>query len=90
MNGPALPPNAPRIAPGDHVRITQRIVGRSSTWATNVEGVVEAYGPEPTGSWFAHGKGDKLWLLRVRLRKDDGELTTITLDPSSSVEVHRK
>ncbi len=55
-------------------------------WSTAVEGVVESCRPEPTGSWFAHGKADRLWLHRVRLRKDDGELTTLVLGPQSVVD----
>lgn len=82
-----LPAGAPSISVGDHVRVTQRIVARRGTWTTNVEGVVEAYRPEPTGSWFKHGKGDRLWLVRLRIRKADGELTTLALDGSSSIEI---
>lgn len=82
-----LPPAAPKLAQGDRVRVTQLIIGRDLRWTTTVEGVVESFKPEPTGSWYAHGKGDKLWLLRVRLRKDDGEITTLTIDPHSTVEV---
>jgi hypothetical protein len=42
---------------------------------------------EPTGSWYAHGKDDKLWLNRIRLRKDDGEITTIVVDQHTRFEV---
>ncbi|HOB75788.1 MAG TPA: hypothetical protein PKG54_14825 [Phycisphaerae bacterium] len=87
MTAVEIPPNAPRLARGDRVRITQMILGRDLRWPTTVEGVVESFKPEPTGSWYAHGKGDKLWLLRVRLRKDDGEITTLTLDAHSTIEV---
>lgn len=88
MNATAPPTaNLPRIAPGNRVRVTQTIVGRGSTWATTVEGVVETCRAEATGSWYAHGKNDKLWLLRIRLRKDDGELSTLAIDHNSRVEV---
>ncbi|MBX3395112.1 MAG: hypothetical protein KF841_07055 [Phycisphaerae bacterium] len=39
----------------------------------------------PTGSWFAHGKGDKLWLTRLRLRRDDGELVDFNLDQDTRI-----
>ncbi|GMV96534.1 MAG: hypothetical protein AMXMBFR83_08990 [Phycisphaerae bacterium] len=86
---PAIEPprQAPKLKKGDYVRITQTIVGRDLRWPTTVEGVVESYRPEPAGSWYAHGKNDRLWLLRVRLRKPDGEITTLVLDPHSRVEV---
>ncbi len=81
-----LPPNAPKLSKGDRIRVTQLISGRDEDWPTTVEGVVESCNLEPTGSWFAHGKGDKLWLLRLRLRKDDGEITALALDPHSRVQ----
>jgi hypothetical protein len=87
MTAVELPPDAPRLSKGDRIRVTQLILGRDLRWTTAVEGVVESCKPEPTGSWYAHGKGAKLWLLRIRLRKDDGEITTLTLDPHSTVEV---
>jgi hypothetical protein len=89
MAAVALPPQAPKIAKGDRIRVSQTIIGRDLRWTTAVEGVVESYQAEPTGSWYAHGKGDKLWLLRVRLRKNDVEITTLTLDPHSTVEILR-
>jgi hypothetical protein len=81
-----LPPDAPSLHPGDHIRITQRIVGREGNWAAPVEGTVQSYTPEPTGSWFAQGRDDKLWLLRVHLRKPDGEVSNLILDAFSRIE----
>lgn len=75
------------IRPGDRIRVVQRIVGRDIRWLSGVEGVVETLKAEATGSWYAHGKNDKLWLLRVRLRKSDGELTTLVIDHNSRVEL---
>jgi hypothetical protein len=80
--------NRPRqLRPGTRVRITQQINARNGQWSTQTEGIVLDEGPEPTGSWFAHGRCDKLWLHRVRLQKDDGERTTVNLDQNSIVEV---
>ncbi len=76
----------PPLRPGDHVRITQRIESRDRSWSSTVEGIVETCQAEVTGSWYAHGKNDKLWLLRLRLRKADGELTTLVIDHNSKVE----
>ena len=73
--------------PGQRVRITQEIDRREGNWRTEVVGVVETVKQEKTGSWYAHSKDDKLWLLRVRLKKDDGELTTIAVDPLTRVEL---
>jgi hypothetical protein len=77
----------PPIAPGDRIRVTQRIIGRNGTWISRVEGTVASRKAEPTGSWYAHGKGDKLWLVRVRLQKDDGEITALVIDHNSTIEL---
>ncbi|MBI5763401.1 MAG: hypothetical protein HZA51_07745 [Planctomycetes bacterium] len=41
--------------------------------------------PQPTGSWFAHGKNDRLWLNRLRLLKDDGEVVELILSHDTVV-----
>jgi len=64
----------------------QQIPRTSGTMTTRVEGVVESYGQSKTGSWFAHSKDKKLWLDRVVLKKDDGELVVCNLDQYTSVE----
>ena len=86
VNTVPLPEDAPQLHRGEHIRVTQMIVGRNGNWPTSVEGIVEAYRAEPTGSWFAQGKDDRLWLLRLHLRKPDGEVSELTLDPFTRVE----
>jgi hypothetical protein len=76
-----------RLKPGARVRVTQQIAARDYTWTSDVRGTVVAYQQKQTGSWFAHSKDDKLWLDRLVVRKDDGELTTLILDDYSDVEV---
>ncbi len=75
------------IKPGQKIRVTQWIDRREGGWERSVEGVVEEVKAEPTGSWFAHGKDAKLWLQRVVLRKADGEITTIVIDPRTKIDV---
>ncbi len=75
------------IQPGQRIRVLQRISRREGHWTHEVTGTVVAVRPEKTGSWFAHGKDVKLWLNRVRLRKDDGELTTVVVDQHARFEV---
>jgi hypothetical protein len=74
-----------KLLPGQRIRVNQTIVGRDKTWTTRVEGTVISCQAESTGSWYAHGKNDRLWLQRVRLRKDDGEITALALDRNSRV-----
>ena len=52
-----------------------------------VAGTVVEYKQKPTGSRFAHAKNEKLWLDRLKVQKEDGELTTLILDEYSHVEV---
>ncbi len=71
---------------GDRVRVTQQVPRRTETTTIEVEGVILRAGQQKTGSWFAHAKDKKLWLDRLELRLDDGELVTINLDQFSRVE----
>ena len=73
--------------PGAKVKVTQQIAARDYTWTSDVVGTVLGYEQKQTGSWYAHSKNDKLWLDRLMLRKDDGELITLNLDDYSHVEV---
>ena len=75
------------LRPGVRVKVTQQIAGRDYTWTSDVSGTVLEYQQKQTGSWFAHSKDDKLWLDRLLVRKDDGELTTLNLDKYSHIEI---
>ncbi len=71
--------------PGTPVRVTLVTHRRERSLETQVVGVVEAWQDLPTGSWYAHGKDDKLWLRRLRLRKVDGEVTLLVIDDRTSI-----
>ncbi|HRJ48975.1 MAG: hypothetical protein KF787_08325 [Phycisphaeraceae bacterium] len=73
--------------PGQRVRVTQQIPRLSGTTSITVEGVVIRSGQQKTGSWFAHARDERLWLDRLELRREDGELVTVNLDQYSSVEI---
>jgi len=75
------------LRPGVKVSVTQQIAARHYTLTTEVRGTVMEYEQKQTGSWFAHSRDDKLWLDRLLIRKDDGELTTLILDDYSHVEI---
>jgi hypothetical protein len=72
--------------PGKRVRVTQQLAQRDCVWTNTIEGVVTRYQQAKTGSWFAHAKDDQLWLDRLELRKDDGELVTLNLDQFTVIE----
>jgi hypothetical protein len=71
---------------GSRVRVTQQIPFAKKALSTTIEGVIQRFGQQKTGSWFAHSKDDKLWLDRLELRKDDGEIVYVNLDQYSVIE----
>jgi hypothetical protein len=76
-----------QLSPGVKVKVTQQIAARNYALTSDVSGTVVRFEQKTTGSWFAHSKNDKLWLDRLTLRKDDGELITLNLDDYSHVVV---
>ena len=78
--------DAALLKPAARVRVTQQLPQNNTVWTTTIEGTVLRYRQAKTGSWFAHAKEDKLWLDRLELRKDDGELVTLNLDCYSVIE----
>lgn len=80
------PPQLANYQIGDRVRVVQQIPRQSGTMTTSVEGVILRAGQQKTGSWFAHAKDKKLWLDRLELRLDDGEIVVVNLDQFSRVE----
>ena len=76
-----------KLVPGARVKITQQIAARHYAWSADVRGTVVEFEQRQTGSWFAHSKNDKLWLDRLVLRKDDGEMTTLILDDYTRIEI---
>ena len=81
MTVPLFPP-----PPGTHVRVTQQLAQRDRSWSNTVEGVITRYEQAKTGSWFAHAKDDRLWLDRLELRRDDGELVILNLDQFTVID----
>jgi hypothetical protein len=76
-----------KLVPGALVEVTQQIPHRDRVWTNRVKGAVISYQQKQTGSWFAHSKDDKLWLDRLVVRKDDGEIISLILDDYSHLEV---
>jgi len=70
---------------GTPVRVIQTTKRRVASYEAESVGVVEAWENRPTGSWYAHGKNDKLWLRRLKLRKADGEITLLVIDDATTI-----
>ncbi len=74
---------------GQRVRITQRVPRLSESMSITIEGTVVRVGQGKTGSWYAHGKDGKVWLDRLEVKRDDGEMVVCNLDQYSIVDVVR-
>ena len=74
-----------RFPIGTPVCVKQTIEHRDKPVQIEVVGIVQGWEDMPTGSWFAHGKDDRLWLRRLRLRKHDGEETLLIIDDSTVI-----
>lgn len=77
---------AKALSPGSRVKVTQQLPNREKAWTNSVEGKITRYQQAKTGSWFAHAKDDQLWLDRLELRLDDGEIVVLNLDRYSVIE----
>lgn len=77
----------PQVQVNDRVEVTQTVERRDGNWETTVCGTVVKLEEQPTGAWFAHGADGKLWLGRLQLRKEDGELTTLILDRGTRIKI---
>ncbi len=90
MSGPYTSPSMSLetvvLSPGTRIRVTQQVPQVADVWTTTIEGTVVRFRQAKTGSWFAHGADDKLWLDRLEVRLDDGELVTLNLDRYSVIE----
>jgi hypothetical protein len=76
-----------QLVSGARVKVTQQVAFRDRTWPATVAGTVVSFEQRPTGSWFAHSKDERLWLDRLTIRKDDGQVTVLNLDQYSRVEI---
>jgi hypothetical protein len=76
-----------QLVPGARVKVIQQIAARNYSWNSETAGTIMEYEQQPTGSWYAHSKDERLWLDRLTLRKSDGEIITLNLDAFSVVKI---
>lgn len=76
-----------RYEPGSLVRVTQQIPRRLDTYTTTITGKVVRQERQNSGSWFARNKRNRVWLDRLMIQKEDGEITILNLDEYTMVEV---
>ena len=75
-----------RFQPGQRVQVVQQMPRQRDGLSTTVRGEVVRYEQSKTGSWYAHAKDDRLWLDRLVLKKDDGEIVTLNPDQYTSIQ----
>lgn len=85
---PALSKLLLGLKPGQRIRITQQVrVGSTATWKAPVEGKFRALNHLATGLATDRVPEDDIVLVAVHFTKDNGELSSITLDEHTQVEV---
>jgi len=82
-----VPITSDTLVPGSRVRITQQVARQGKALTTSVEGTLVKAEQRKTGSWFAHSKDDRLWLDRLEITKDDGEVYICNVDAYTVIEL---
>jgi hypothetical protein len=75
------------LMPGDRVQLRHQVKVGFRTWETTTVGTVVRTERRRHGLHFRRNADDKVFSDVVVLRRDDGELTTVTLDEFS--ELHK-
>jgi hypothetical protein len=84
---PALASVIERLEPGQRIRIIQRVRVGLKTWETAVEGVFRNVNYLATGLSTDRVPEDDIIVPTVHFTKDNGELSSITLDEHTRIEV---
>lgn len=84
---PALSALLRSLKPGQHIRITQTVRVGFKQWTTTVSGVFRALNYLATGLATDRVPEDDIVVVTVHFTKDNGELSSVTLDEQSKIEV---
>ena len=72
---------------GSRIRVRQRVTVGLRSWPLEVSGVVREIVPIETGIHTDRVRGEAVWAESVLLEKADGELTRVTFDENTEIEV---
>jgi hypothetical protein len=76
------------LKPGQRIKVTQQVrVGSTATWHTTVEGIFRNVNYLATGLSTDRVPEDEIVVVVVHFTKDNGELSSITLDENSQIEL---
>lgn len=73
------------LRPGDRVECIHEVKVGQQVWSTRTVGTVERVERRRHGLHFRRNRDDKVFSDVVVLRRDDGELTTVTVDEFSAL-----
>jgi hypothetical protein len=77
-----------KLQPGQRIRITQTVaINTRRRWNTTVEGAFRHVNYLVTGLATERVPEDDIVVVTVHFTKDNGELSSITLDDSSQIEL---
>jgi hypothetical protein len=84
---PAVVSVLERLQPGERIRITQTVRVGQKQWQTTTEGAFRGVNYLATGLSTQRVPEDDIIVPTVHFTKDNGELSSITLDEHSRIEV---
>ena len=75
------------LKPGQRIRITQTVrIGCTAKWTAPVEGVFRLINHLVTGLATDRVPEDDIVVIVVHFKKDNGELSSVTLDENTRIE----
>jgi hypothetical protein len=72
-----------QLRPGDRVEVDHEVKVGFRTWTTTTRGIVVAAERRRHGLHYRRNADDKAFSDCIKLKREDGELTTVTLDEFS-------
>jgi uncharacterized protein YhdP len=84
---PALVEALRRVQPGQRIRITQMVRVGQKTWTTTLTGTFRSVGALVTGLATDRVPEDDIVVPTIHFVKDNGELSSITLDEHTKLEI---
>ena len=85
MTYPAALETFAKLEPGDRVEVTHEVRVGFRTWYTKTVGTIVGKDRRRHSLHFNRNFDDKVYSDILILRRDDGELTTVTLDEFSEL-----
>jgi hypothetical protein len=76
-----------RLQPGDRIEIVHEVKVGFRRWTTTTRGTVVSAERRRHSLHFNRNFDDKVFSDMILLRRDDGELTTVTLDEFSDLRI---